>query len=81
MGHCKEIDEYRQFTGPAESHKAINSFRGLLEGIALDAEVIVSRAQSQAFDTDALHQLKQLLDEGVITQDDFDKKKAQLLGI
>lgn len=39
MGHCKEIDEYRQFTGPAESQKAINSFRGLLEGIALDAEV------------------------------------------
>ena len=39
MGHCKEIDEYRQFTGPAESQKAINSFRGLLEGIALDVEV------------------------------------------
>jgi len=39
MGQYKEIDEYRQFTGPAESQKAINSFRGLLEGIVLDAEV------------------------------------------
>lgn len=28
-----------------------------------------------------LRQLKQLLDEGVITQEDFDKKKAQILGI
>lgn len=48
---------------------------------AIDKALIDSHAQSQALDTDALHQLKQLLDEGVITQDDFDKKKAQLLGI
>lgn len=30
---------------------------------------------------DELKQLKQLLDEGIITQEDFDKKKAQILGI
>jgi hypothetical protein len=30
---------------------------------------------------DELRKLKSLLDDGVITQDDFDKKKAQLLGI
>lgn len=36
MAHRKEVDEYRQFTGPAESQKIINSFRGLLEGIAID---------------------------------------------
>jgi hypothetical protein len=28
-----------------------------------------------------LHELKQLLDDGVITQDDFDAKKRQILGL
>lgn len=30
---------------------------------------------------DELKQLKPLLDDGIITQEDFDKKKAQILGI
>lgn len=30
---------------------------------------------------DALRQLKQLLDEGVITQEDYNKKKIQILGL
>lgn len=33
----KEIDEYRQFTKPAEMHKAVNSLIGILEGIKLDS--------------------------------------------
>lgn len=37
--------------------------------------------QSQSPDVDRLRQLKQLLDEGIITQDDFDKKKAEILGL
>lgn len=39
MAHHKEVEEYRQFTGPAESQKIINSFRDLLEGIAIDQTV------------------------------------------
>jgi hypothetical protein len=31
--------------------------------------------------TDELRKLKSLLDDGIITQEDFDKKKAQLLGL
>lgn len=34
----KEVNEYRQFTKPAEMHKAINSLIGLLEGIKLDSK-------------------------------------------
>lgn len=34
-----ETEEYRKFTGPAEHHKAVNSFLGLLEGIAIDGIV------------------------------------------
>lgn len=34
-----ETEEYRQFTGPAEHHKAVNSFLGLLEGISIDGVV------------------------------------------
>lgn len=38
-------------------------------------------AQGGASPADELRQLKQLLDEGIITQEDFDKKKTQLLGL
>lgn len=34
-----------------------------------------------AVDADALRNLKRLLDDGIITQAEFDKKKAQLLGL
>ena len=39
MAHYLELNEYRQYTGPAEMQKAINSFLGILEGIALDRNV------------------------------------------
>lgn len=39
MGRCAEIDDFRKFTGPAERQKAINSFRGILEGISIDSVV------------------------------------------
>lgn len=32
----KEIPEYREFTGRAEHHKAVNNFLGILEGVAID---------------------------------------------
>ncbi|MBQ7546396.1 MAG: BRCT domain-containing protein [Clostridia bacterium] len=34
-----ETEAYRKFTGPAEHHKAVNSFLGLLDGIAIDGMV------------------------------------------
>lgn len=40
MAHYLELKEYRQYTGPAEMQKAINSFLGILEGIALDRDVV-----------------------------------------
>lgn len=45
MAHHKEVEEYQRFTGPAESQKIINSFRGLLEGIAIDR--IVDEAEQE----------------------------------
>jgi len=50
---------------------------------ALDKAVVDAHAptQSQSSDVERLRQLKQLLDEGIITQDDFDKKKAEILGL
>ena len=33
---------------------------------------------TQSIDTNALKELKQLLDEGIITQEDFDKKKNKM---
>lgn len=32
----KEIREYRQFTTPAELHKAVNTLKGLVAGITTD---------------------------------------------
>ncbi|MEZ3514487.1 MAG: SHOCT domain-containing protein [Lachnospiraceae bacterium] len=50
-----------------------------------DLEKAISEmASSQSLNSlnmDGLRQLKQLLDEGIITQEDFDKKKAQMLGL
>lgn len=34
-----EIELYRKFTGPAEHHKAVNNFLGLLDGISIDKVV------------------------------------------
>ena len=35
----KEISEYRQFTGKAEHHKAVNHFLGILEGVSIDGVI------------------------------------------
>lgn len=42
---CKEINEYRMFTGPAEHQKAVNSFLGLLDGISIDG--VIDEAETQ----------------------------------
>lgn len=36
MAKYKELNEYRQFTGPAEMQKSINTLLGILEGISID---------------------------------------------
>lgn len=41
----KELSEYRQFTKPAELHKAINTLRGIVAGLATDATVDASEIQ------------------------------------
>lgn len=45
MAHYKEESEYREFTGRAEMHKALNSLIGILKGIAIDHDVIALEAQ------------------------------------
>ena len=37
--------------------------------------------QTSSTNIEELRQLKQLLDDGIITQEDFDKKKSQMLGL
>lgn len=39
MENKKDFTEYRQFTKPAELHKAINTLRGIIAGISTDASV------------------------------------------
>jgi len=36
MSNYKELKEYRQFTGPAELHKAVNTLKGIVAGITTD---------------------------------------------
>lgn len=49
---------------------------------ALDA-AIASKGddRQQTTSADELRQLKQLLDDGIITQEDFDRKKEKILGL
>jgi hypothetical protein len=49
--------------------------------LADDNEVSVSKAQESFLAVDDLIKLKELSDAGVITEEEFTKKKKQLLGI
>lgn len=49
-----EISEYRQYTGPAEFHKSMNSLIGLLTGIASDG-VIDSNEMNELINWYSLH--------------------------
>lgn len=42
---AKELTEYRQFTKPAELHKAINTLRGIVAGLATDAAIDAAEIQ------------------------------------
>ncbi len=44
----KEINEYRQFTAPAEVHKSINTLRGLVAGITTDKKIADSEIDELA---------------------------------
>lgn len=39
MNRILEFEDYRQFTGPAELHKAVNMLKGIVTGIATDSEI------------------------------------------
>jgi len=53
----------------------------LPEDIAAQEEYMQAREMSEAADvTDKLHKLGELKDKGDITQEEFDKQKAKLLG-
>lgn len=56
------------------------TFKDALDKAVMDWQTRESQGQASS-SMDALRQLKSLLDEGIISQDDYDKKKAQLLGI
>lgn len=42
--------------------------------------VATERAQREQSQADQIHQFKQLLDEGAITQSEYEQKKAEILG-
>lgn len=48
---------------------------------ALEKAIVDSEKADTDINIDSLRQLKQLLDEGIITQEDYDKKKNQILGL
>jgi hypothetical protein len=45
MPALREIEEYRQFTTPAELHKAINTLRGIVAGITTDMHASQSEVE------------------------------------
>ena len=60
-------------------HAAINNYPTLKE--RMDAKNIQPETKASSNSNLAdLRELKSLLDDGIITQDDFDRKKAELLG-
>ena len=57
------------------------AFKDSLDKAIADWQTRESQGTNLSSNMETLRQLKSLLDEGVISQDDYDKKKAQLLGI
>lgn len=57
------------------------AFKDSLDKAIADWQTRESQGTNLSFNMETLRQLKSLLDDGVISQDDYDKKKAQLLGI
>ena len=43
--NIKEREEYQKFTKPAEVHKAVNTLRGIVSGIATDTKVTGSEME------------------------------------
>ncbi|KXU03075.1 MULTISPECIES: SHOCT domain-containing protein [Weissella] len=60
-------------------HSAINNYPTLKERMDAKNTQPETKASSNSNLAD-LRELKSLLDDGIITQDDFDRKKAELLG-
>ena len=66
--------------------KEVNSLTFTSEATALGTAEIVNEPQiestgNQTSVTDEIRKFKELLDEGIITQEDFDAKKKELLGL
>lgn len=57
------------------------AFKDAIDKALADRQSGEAQEQMPPSNIDMLRQLKSLLDEGIISQDDYDKKKAQLLGI
>jgi hypothetical protein len=64
------------------TYPTVNNIESILSAIRTGKSTPQPEApQAQKDATDELRKFKSLLDDGVITQEDFDKKKAQLLGL
>ena len=57
------------------------SFKEELEKAVAAEKSTQMPVKAESSSLDDLRQLKQLLDDGIITQEDFDRKKAQILGL
>ncbi len=62
-------------------YKEAIKFKEAIEKVIIENEISKTDQSVDDLNMDSLRQLKQLLDEGVITQEDFDKKKTQILGL
>jgi hypothetical protein len=60
-------------------HAARNANAGLKRATLKFGQAVSSRSSSETSQTDKLRELKKLLDDGVISVSDFEKKKAELL--
>ena len=58
-----------------------NEWKKQIEQVAQQADLTKEKPKNTADDTQELIKFKQLLDSGVISQEEFDAKKKQLLGL
>lgn len=83
IGKAKEtfLDEVEEKT--ADIKEAIISGKGLdgVKEIFVHEEVKTTTSKKSESSSDELRELKKLLDDGVITQKDFDAKKKKILGV
>lgn len=77
------FEDGHEFCTSDNALKHYNAFMNIIpqKEISVYMQSVISDSSSEMIDSNELVKLKELLDQGIITQEEFDAKKKQILGL